>query len=98
MGEMPMPGGATMPTMWTPMPGQSWVGAWAAFVGMWVAMMVAMMLPSLVPALWQLRRSMSGAHRDRLIALAAAGYFSTWTAIGAITYPLGAALSAIERQ
>ena len=49
MGEMPMPGGWTMSMAWMRMPGQTWPGAAASFLGMWVAMMVAMMLPSLVP-------------------------------------------------
>ena len=93
MGDMPMSHGATMPTMWMPTHGQSWLGAWAAFVGMWVAMMVAMMLPSLVPTLWRFRRAIGGSYRDRHTALAAAGYFSTWTALGMIAFPLGAAVA-----
>jgi predicted metal-binding membrane protein len=97
MGEMSMSADAATPAMWTTMPGQSWLGAWVAFVGMWVAMMAAMMLPSLVPTLWRFRRSIAGSHRERLTALAAAGYFSTWTAIGAIAFPLCAALSATVR-
>jgi len=46
MGEMPMPGGWTMSAAWMRMPGQTWPGAAASFIGMWVVMMVAMMLPS----------------------------------------------------
>jgi hypothetical protein len=46
MGEMPMPGRWTMPMAWMRMPGQTWPGAAASFLGMWVVMMVAMMLPS----------------------------------------------------
>src|SRR6266478_2366089 len=49
MGEMPMPGDWTMSMTWMRMPGQTWLGAAASFLGMWVVMMVAMMLPSLVP-------------------------------------------------
>ncbi len=45
MGEMPMPGGWTMSMAWMRMPGQTWPGAAASFLGMWVVMMVAMMLP-----------------------------------------------------
>src|SRR5207302_5508750 len=45
MGEMPMPGGWTMSMAWMRMPGQTWSGAAASFLGMWVVMMVAMMLP-----------------------------------------------------
>ena len=47
MGEMPMPGGWTMSMAWMRMPGQTWPGAAASYLGMWVVMMVAMMLPSL---------------------------------------------------
>jgi predicted metal-binding membrane protein len=46
MGEMPMPGGWTVSMAWMRMPGQTWPGAAASFLGMWVVMMVAMMLPS----------------------------------------------------
>jgi predicted metal-binding membrane protein len=47
MGGMPMPGGWTMSMAWMRMPGPTWPGAAASFLGMWVVMMVAMMLPSL---------------------------------------------------
>ncbi|HWS72596.1 MAG TPA: DUF2182 domain-containing protein, partial [Thermoanaerobaculia bacterium] len=57
MGEMPMPGGWTMSMTWMRMPGQTWPGAAASFLGMWVVMMVAMMLPSLVPMLQRYRES-----------------------------------------
>ena len=53
MGGMPMPGGWTMSMAWMRMPGQTWPGAAASFLGMWVVMMVAMMLQSLVPMLWR---------------------------------------------
>ena len=55
MGGMPMPGGWTMSMTWMRMPGQTWPGAAASFLGMWIVMMVAMMLPSLVPMLWRYR-------------------------------------------
>ena len=42
---------------WMRMPGQSWLGAAATFIGMWSVMMVAMMLPVLVPMLVPLSRS-----------------------------------------
>ena len=51
MGGMPMPGGWTMSMAWMRMPGQTWPGAAASFLGMWVVMMMAMMLPSLVAML-----------------------------------------------
>ncbi len=38
MGEMPIPGRRTMSMAW--MPGQTWPGAVASFLGMWVLMMV----------------------------------------------------------
>src|SRR6202043_3981880 len=57
MGEMPMPGGWTMSMAWMRMPGQTWPGAAASFLGMWVVMMAAMMLPSLVPMLWRYRQA-----------------------------------------
>jgi predicted metal-binding membrane protein len=59
IGEMPMPGGGTMSMAWMRVPGQTWPGAAASFVGMWVVMMVAMMLPCLVPMLWRYRPSSS---------------------------------------
>jgi hypothetical protein len=37
MGEMPMPGGWTMSMAWMRMPGQTWPGAAASFLGMIVA-------------------------------------------------------------
>jgi predicted metal-binding membrane protein len=55
---MPMPGGWTMSIAWMRMPGQTWPGAVASFLGMWVVMMVAMMLPSLVPMLWRYRQTL----------------------------------------
>src|SRR5262249_7145813 len=42
MGDMPMPGGWTMSMAWMRMPGQTWPGAAASFLGMWVVMMLAM--------------------------------------------------------
>jgi hypothetical protein len=38
MGEMPMPGGWTMSMAWMRMPGQTWPGAAASFLGMWIVM------------------------------------------------------------
>lgn len=40
-GGMPMPGGWTMSTAWMRMPGQSWPGAAASFLGMWIVIMAA---------------------------------------------------------
>ena len=100
MGEMEMPGGWTMSMAWMRMPGQSWAGAAAEFVGMWTAMMVAMMLPSLVPALSRYRQAVVGvdARLGRLTALVGAGYFSVWIAFGLLAFPIGVALAAVEME
>ena len=62
MDAMPMPGGWTMSMAWMRMPGQTWPGAAASFLGMWIVMMVAMMLPSLVPMLWRYREAVGARH------------------------------------
>ncbi|HEY0746504.1 MAG TPA: DUF2182 domain-containing protein [Steroidobacteraceae bacterium] len=83
------------------MPGQTWPGAAASFLGMWVVMMVAMMLPSLVPTLWRYRQAVGRAGETRLgrlTALVSLGYFSVWTASGMVAFPLSAALAAAEMQ
>jgi predicted metal-binding membrane protein len=101
MGEMAMPGGWTMSMMWMRMPGQTWPGAAAAFLGMWVVMMVAMMLPSLVPMLWRYRRAVGGTGETRLgrlTAVVGGGYFLVWTVFGIAAFPLGVALAAIEME
>jgi predicted metal-binding membrane protein len=101
MAGMPMPGGWTMSMAWMRMPGQTWPGAAATFLGMWVVMMVAMMLPALVPMLRRYRQAVAttGArHLGRLTALVGAGYFFVWTVFGITAYPLGIALAAIEMQ
>jgi predicted metal-binding membrane protein len=91
MGEMSMPGGWTMSMAWMRMPGQTWAGAAASFLGMWVVMMVAMMLPPLLPMLARFRR-------NRLAALAGAGYFSVWALVGAIIYAFGSVVARTELQ
>ena len=101
MGEMPMPGGWTMSMAWMRMPGQTWPGAAASFLGMWVVMMVAMMLPSLVLMLWRYRQAVgrTGETRlGRLTAFVGVGYFFVWTVVGMSAFPLGVALAAIEMQ
>ncbi len=93
--------GATMAMMWMPMPGQTWAGAAASFVGMWVVMMVAMMLPSLTPMLWRYRQvvARTGDTRvGRLTTLVGGGYFFVWTVFGMVIFPLGAALAAVEMR
>ena len=101
MGEMPMPGGWTMSMAWMRMPGQTWPGAAASFLGMWVAMMLAMMLPSLMPMLWRYRQAVgkTGETRlGRLTALVSIGYFFVWTVFGMAAFLLGVALATIEMQ
>ena len=92
MGGVPMPGSWTMSMAWMPMPGETWVGARASFVGMWVVMMVAMMLPSLVPALWRDRETIGSVGEMRLrwlTALVGFGYFFVWTVFGIVVFPTG---------
>jgi predicted metal-binding membrane protein len=101
MGEMRMPGGWTMSMVWMRMPGQTWPGAAASFLGMWVVMMVAMMLPSLVPALWVYRQALDRtgeAQLGRLTALVGVGYYFVWTLFGMAAFALGVALAAVEMQ
>jgi predicted metal-binding membrane protein len=101
MGGMPMPGGWTMSMAWMRMPGQTWLGAAASFLGMWVVMMVAMMLPSLMPMLWRYRQAVcrTGETRlDRLTALVGVGYFSVWTVLGMAAFALGVALASVEMK
>jgi predicted metal-binding membrane protein len=101
MGEMPMPGGWTMSMAWMRMPGQTWPGAAASFLGMWVVMMMTMMLPSLVPMLWRYRQAVAATSEtrlDRLTAIVGAGYFFVWMAFGIAAYPLGVMLAAVEMQ
>jgi len=64
-------------------------------------MMVAMMLPSLAPMLWRYRQTAAapGEMRlDRLTALVGVGYFFVWTMIGAVVFPLGYAVAAMQMQ
>lgn len=91
-----MPGNWTMSMMWMIMPGQTWITAAVAFVGMWLAMMVAMMLPSAFPMLLLYRRAAEfrGELRLSLVTLAvAAGYFLIWTLFGVVAYLGGKAIS-----
>ena len=95
MGGMPMPGGWTMSMAWMRMPGQSWPGAAASFLGMWIVMMVAMMLPSLIPMLSRYRQTTASGWHTALVGL---GYFFVWSVLGIMVYPLGVALAAIEMR
>jgi predicted metal-binding membrane protein len=101
MGGMPMPGGWTMSMAWMRMPGQTWPGAAATFLGMWVVMMVAMMMPALVPMLMRYREAVEPAGEGRiggLTAIAGAGYFAVWAALGVTAYPLGVELAEVEMR
>ncbi|MDB5143973.1 MAG: hypothetical protein JWQ66_2686 [Mucilaginibacter sp.] len=101
MDGMPMPGGWTMSMTWMQMPGQTWAGAAASFLGMWVVMMVAMMMPSLVPMLWRYRQAVVTTGETRLgwlTVLVGLGYFFVWTAFGMAAFPLGVVLAAVEMQ
>jgi predicted metal-binding membrane protein len=82
------------------MPGQTWLGAAASFLGMWVVMMVAMMLPSLVPMLQRYRQAVdtSEPRLGALTALVGVAYFLVWTAFGTVAFPLGIALASVEMQ
>ena len=94
-----MAGGAAMSMPWMRMPGESWAAATASFVAIWTPMMVAMMLPSLVPMLHRYRVALVGRGAERLgvpMVVVALGYFAVWSALGAVVFPLGAALASAE--
>jgi len=83
------------------MPGQTWPGLVASFLGMWVVMMVAMMMPALIPMLAFYRQAVSrtaDARLGRLTVLVGAGYFLVWTVFGVAAFLLGVALAAIEMR
>jgi len=96
-GGMAMPGDWTMSMAWMRMPGQSWSGAVATFLGMWIVMMVAMMLPSLAPMLWRYQRALccvvGPGQLARLTVFAALGYFFVWAVLGVVAFPLGVGLA-----
>jgi predicted metal-binding membrane protein len=101
MRGMSMPGGWTMSMTWMRMPGQTWPGAAATFLGMWIVMMLPMMLPSLVPMLWRYRQAIAATAKERLgllTAVAGAAYMSVWTLLGLAIYAIGVALAGIEMQ
>src|SRR3981189_3656649 len=90
MGEMPMPGSWMMSMAWVRMPGQTWPGSAASFLGMWVVMMVAMMLPSLVPMLWRYRQAVGRIGERRLgqrTATGGVGYFFVVSGFGMAPFP-----------
>lgn len=96
--DMAMPGGWTMSMAWMRMPDQTWSGAAASFLGAWIAMMVAMMLPALVPMLRRYAQAVARvdeASIGRQIAIAGAGYFAVWAAVGMALFPVGTALATL---
>jgi predicted metal-binding membrane protein len=96
-----MPGGWTLSMAWMRMPGQTWSGAAASFLGMWSVMMVAMMLPSLVPMLWRYHQAVGRRGETCLgwlTVLVGVGYFFVWTVFGMPAFALGVALAEIEMQ
>ncbi|HEX3132232.1 MAG TPA: DUF2182 domain-containing protein [Planctomycetota bacterium] len=106
--ELPMPGGWTLSMMWMPMPGQTWPGLAAEFLGMWIVMMVAMMLPALMPMLCRYRQAVgivggngvaiSGTRLGWLTVLVGVGYFFVWTMFGLVAFPLGVALATVVME
>ena len=97
MGGMPMAGGWTLSAGWLRPCGWRAAHAFSAFAGMWGAMTVTMMLPVLAPALWRYRQrvvALRGARAAWLVAVAGAGYFSVWMAVGALVFAAGTALAA----
>lgn len=81
--------------MWMRMPGETWPGAAASFLGAWLAMMVPMMLPTVAPALWRHHRSVAHG-RGVTTAVVGAGYFFVWGVVGLAVHPLGVALASVE--
>ena len=101
MGAMEMPGGWTMSMTWMRMPGQTWAGAAASFLGMWIVMMIPMMLPSLVTMLLRYQRAVAGSGKSRLgrlTALVGTGYFFVWAVIGMVIFAAGVALATLEME
>lgn len=97
MGAIPMPGGWSLSTVWLPVCGQSWLGAWLHFVAMWVVMMVPMMLPALAPHLWRYhaalaRSGLAWRHALSKSMAAASGWGVVWVMAGAMLYPASAAV------
>jgi predicted metal-binding membrane protein len=100
-GAMAMPGEWTMSMAWMKAPGHSWLFSYLSFLLMWVVMMAAMMLPSLVPNLLSFERRLAGPSRARaasMTGLLGASYLLVWAVVGAVLYPLGAALANAEMR
>ncbi|WP_104012051.1 DUF2182 domain-containing protein [Burkholderia anthinoferrum] len=95
MGGEPMPGGWMASAAWLRPCGQGAGRAFAAFAGMWGAMTVTMMLPVLAPLLWRYWKRIGPrtAQPAWRVVVAEVGYFSVWMALGALVFPIGAALT-----
>jgi predicted metal-binding membrane protein len=90
-----------MSMAWMRMPGQTWAGAAASFLGMWIAMMVAMMLPSLAPMLRRYRQAVGGrggTRLDVLTAIVGVSYFFVWIVFGIVVFSLGVTLAEVEMR
>jgi predicted metal-binding membrane protein len=90
--------------MWMRMPGQTWPGVAASFVGMWILMMVPMMLPSIGPMLWRYRQAIAGSGHTSavrvcyLTSIVSLSYLLVWTAVGVAVFPIGVALSTVVQR
>lgn len=96
-----MPGGWMLSMLWMRMPGQTWPGVAASFLGMWVAMTAVMMMPSLVPMLWRYRRAVAMTDEGRIVrltALVSLGYFFIWAVLGIVVFAVGVTLAALEMK
>ncbi len=96
---MPMPGGWSMSMAWMSMGNQSLFAHAMMFLVMWAIMMIAMMLPSVMPAVLLHRRLIEtrlgrGDASAGSQFLLLAGYFTVWTAFGAVSYAIGMTVAA----
>lgn len=101
MGGMAMPGGWTLSMAWMRMPGQTWRGAAASFLGMWVVMMTAMMLPALAPMLLRYRQAVCEPCAGRLgwlTTIVSASYFLVWAVLGVTAFVLGVGIAELEMR
>ena len=97
MPGMDMPGGWSMSMAWMRMPGQSWGGFAAGFLGMWSLMMLAMMMPVLRPVLVRFH-GQAVPNPAALTVCLAAGYFATWTLAGLLLLPAGIAYAELAMR
>ncbi|WP_175044771.1 DUF2182 domain-containing protein [Burkholderia lata] len=101
MGGAPVSGGGMTSAAWQRPCGWGVGRTFAAFAGMWGAMTVTMMLPVLAPVLWRYRQRVgpqAAAGSAGLVAVAGAGYFAVWLAVGALVFPAGIALTSVAAR